>query len=75
MCCLLLVSVHTNSPWYAWMAMRAGWWSQVEPELMVTSDKAMALVGMFAATGKVVAGIDDHDQGHLLLAATPRRGS
>lgn len=36
------------------------------PELLVTDDKAVALVGEFAARGKLVASID---QGHLLLAA------
>lgn len=36
------------------------------PELLVTHEKAVALVSEFAAKGKVVASID---QGHLLLAA------
>ncbi|CAM0873875.1 unnamed protein product [Alopecurus aequalis] len=36
------------------------------PELLVTNEKAVALVGQFAAKGKVVASID---QGHLVLAA------
>ncbi|XP_062182903.1 DJ-1 protein homolog E-like [Phragmites australis] len=36
------------------------------PELLVTHEKAVALVREFADKGKVVAGID---QGHLLLAA------
>jgi len=36
------------------------------PELLVTHSKAVALVGEFAARGKLVASID---QGHLLLAA------
>ncbi|VAI79528.1 unnamed protein product [Triticum turgidum subsp. durum] len=35
------------------------------PELLVTNEKAVALVGQFAAKGKVVASID---QGHLVLA-------